>query len=52
MIPLQLAVVNSVVFTVKATDADEDILLYVIDKASVGFHSHHRKRTSRKFLTN
>ncbi|CAL8322784.1 unnamed protein product [Lota lota] len=30
----ELAAVNSVVFTVKATDADEDILLYIIDKAS------------------
>ncbi|XP_059905593.1 cadherin-related family member 5 isoform X1 [Gadus macrocephalus] len=30
----ELAAVNSVVFSVKATDADEDVLLYMIDKAS------------------
>ncbi|KAJ3612028.1 hypothetical protein NHX12_020305, partial [Muraenolepis orangiensis] len=30
----ELAPVNSVVFTVQATDADEDVLLYIIDKTS------------------
>ncbi|CAL8242420.1 unnamed protein product [Merluccius merluccius] len=29
----ELAAVNSVVFTVKATDADEDLILYIIDQS-------------------
>ena len=50
MIPLQLAAVNSVVFSVKATDADEDVLLYMIDKASVLFNTLNHT-VSNKHLT-
>lgn len=32
----QLTAVNSVVFTVKAVDADGDTITYVIDQSSVG----------------
>lgn len=34
----QLTAVNSVVFTVKAIDADGDTITYIIDRASVWYH--------------
>lgn len=34
---LQLTAVNSVVFTVKAVDADGDMITYIIDQSSVRF---------------
>lgn len=37
---LQLVAVNSVVFNVKAVDADGDTLTYTIDNSSVRTHTH------------
>lgn len=39
LLRLQLVAVNSVVFTVKAVDADEDTLTYTIDSSSVRTHT-------------